>query len=178
MQPRTTLLRRVKISNRKKQISNKFQNANHNARQRLIIENWHLELICYLLFVFCHFHRAKHGGAGRSLSRSYGCFIAEFLDASFPVHLGLLDHPTGVGLRYGFSGFSDATVFLEAERDRLARVNPSNRYRRSTQPGDLPPDLNALRLPRAVNAHALIFPLGHAAPRLKLSFSTNISSPF
>ena len=38
----------------------------------------------------------------RSLSRSYGCFIAEFLNASFPVRLGLLDHPTGVGLRYGF----------------------------------------------------------------------------
>lgn len=36
-----------------------------------------------------------------SLSRSYGRFIAEFLNASFPVHLGLLDHPTGVGLRYG-----------------------------------------------------------------------------
>jgi hypothetical protein len=38
---------------------------------------------------------------GESLSRSYGRFIAEFLNASFPVHLGLLDHPTGVGLRYG-----------------------------------------------------------------------------
>ena len=37
----------------------------------------------------------------QSLSRSYGRFIAEFLNASFPVHLGLLDHPTGVGLRYG-----------------------------------------------------------------------------
>ena len=38
----------------------------------------------------------------QSLSRSYGRFIAEFLNASFPVRLGLLDHPTGVGLRYGF----------------------------------------------------------------------------
>ena len=43
---------------------------------------------------------------GESLSRSYGRFIAEFLNASFPVHLGLLDHPTSVGLRYGLIGLS------------------------------------------------------------------------
>ena len=36
------------------------------------------------------------------LSRSYGRYFAEFLDAILPVRLGLLDHPTGVGLRYGF----------------------------------------------------------------------------
>jgi len=44
---------------------------------------------------------------GQSLSRSYGRFIAEFLNASSLVHLGLLDHPTGVGLRYGLLRLSE-----------------------------------------------------------------------
>ena len=42
----------------------------------------------------------------QSLSRSYGRFIAEFLNASSLVRLGLLDHPTGVGLRYGLEELS------------------------------------------------------------------------
>jgi len=48
---------------------------------------------------------AKSEG-GQSLSRSYGRFIAEFLNASSLVRLGLLDHPTGVGLRYGLEELS------------------------------------------------------------------------
>jgi len=36
-----------------------------------------------------------------ALSRSYGCFFAEFLGKISPVRLGLLDHPTCVGLGYG-----------------------------------------------------------------------------
>jgi len=51
----------------------------------------------------------------QSLSRSYGRYFAEFLNASSLVHLGLLDHPTGVGLRYGFVKLSEAMLFLEAQ---------------------------------------------------------------
>jgi hypothetical protein len=57
--------------------------------------------------------------ARQPLFQSYGRCIAEFLDASYPEHLGLLDHPTSVGLRYGFIQISVAMVFLEIERDRL-----------------------------------------------------------
>ena len=39
--------------------------------------------------------------AGQTLSRSYGRYIAEFLDEESLVHLGLLDLSTCVGLRYG-----------------------------------------------------------------------------
>src|SRR3989338_10684953 len=52
---------------------------------------------------------------GQPLFRSYGCFIAEFLDASYPEHLSLLDYPTGVGLRYGLMRLSVARIFLETE---------------------------------------------------------------
>ena len=38
---------------------------------------------------------------GQSLSRSYGRYFAEFLNASFLDHLRILILPTGVGLRYG-----------------------------------------------------------------------------
>jgi hypothetical protein len=62
-------------------------------------------------------------------------------------------------------------VFLEAERYGLARIAPSNWHRRSTQPRDLPPGLNALRLARTVNAYAPNFPLRHTAPKLITSFS-------
>ena len=37
----------------------------------------------------------------QSLSRSYGRYFAEFLNASFLEHLRILILPTGVGLRYG-----------------------------------------------------------------------------
>ena len=106
----------------------------------------------------------------QSLSRSYGRFIAEFLNASFPVHLGLLDHPTGVGLRYGFKRLSSATVFLEAERDRRSRLATGNWDKHSALPRDLPPGINASCLPRPVNADALIFPLRHAASTSYISF--------
>ena len=38
---------------------------------------------------------------GQTLSRSYGRYIAEFLNEESLVHLGLLDLSTCVGLRYG-----------------------------------------------------------------------------
>ena len=38
---------------------------------------------------------------GQTLSRSYGRYIAEFLNEDSLVHLGLLDLSTCVGLRYG-----------------------------------------------------------------------------
>ena len=39
--------------------------------------------------------------AGQTLSRSYGRYLAEFLNEGSPEHLGLLDLSTCVGLRYG-----------------------------------------------------------------------------
>ena len=42
---------------------------------------------------------------GQALSRSYGCFFAEFLGDHSLVRLGLLDLITCVGLRYGFHKF-------------------------------------------------------------------------
>ena len=38
---------------------------------------------------------------GQALFRSYGRYIAEFLNEESLVHLGLLDLSTCVGLRYG-----------------------------------------------------------------------------
>ena len=110
----------------------------------------------------------------QSLFRSYGRFIAEFLNAKLPVRLGLLDHPTGVGLRYGFVKLSIATVFLEAERFGLSPIAGSVRDQRSTQMGDLPPTLNALRFPRPVNADAPVFPLRHAASTTAPSFPSDM----
>lgn len=40
-------------------------------------------------------------GGRQGLSRSYACCFAEFLKHSCLDHLGLLDPPTSVGLRYG-----------------------------------------------------------------------------
>ncbi|TSC99758.1 MAG: hypothetical protein Greene101449_535 [Candidatus Peregrinibacteria bacterium Greene1014_49] len=65
-------------------------------------------------------------------------------------------------------------VFLEAESARLIRLAAGYWGKRSTQPGDLPPGLNALRLPRAVNAHALDFLLRHNAPQMTFAFSVDI----
>ena len=112
----------------------------------------------------------------QSLSRSYGCFIAEFLNASFPVHLGLLDHPTGVGLRYGFSTLCERW-FSWKQKGTDSTSCEAIWGPCSTHPEDLPSGINALHVPRAVNAHALIFPLRHTAPRCKLSFFGNISPP-
>jgi len=39
---------------------------------------------------------------GQALSRSYGCFFAEFLEKRSLVRLGLLDLTTCVGFRYGY----------------------------------------------------------------------------
>ena len=39
---------------------------------------------------------------GQALFRSYGRYIAEFLNEESLVHLGLLDLSTCVGLRYGW----------------------------------------------------------------------------
>ncbi len=47
----------------------------------------------------------------------------------------------------------------------------------STLPGDLPPGINALCFRRPVNTDALIFPLRHAASKVKESYSTDISVP-
>ena len=113
--------------------------------------------------------------ARQSLFRSYGRFIAEFLNAISPVRLGLLDHPTGVGLRYGLVHLSGATIFLETERDGLTRPKADIWDPCSTLPADLPAEINVLHVPRAFNAHAPIFPLRHAAPRMKESFSMNIA---
>ncbi len=55
----------------------------------------------------------------RSLSRSYGCFFAEFLNASSPEHLSLLDSTTSVGLRYGQKYFSPTKLFWSARMPRL-----------------------------------------------------------
>ncbi len=53
--------------------------------------------------------------SGQGLSRSYTCCIAEFLSSSYLDHLGLLDLPTGVGLRYANLLFSLPRFFLSAE---------------------------------------------------------------
>ncbi len=65
-------------------------------------------------------------------------------------------------------------VFLEAESCGLSPREGSNWGKRSTQPGDLPPGFNVLRLPRAVNAHAPDFPLRHTAPQIVASFFSDM----
>ena len=61
-------------------------------------------------------------------------------------------------------------VFLEAERAKLIRLAAGYWGKHSTQPGDLPPGVNALCLPRAVNAHALDVLLRHNAPQMTFAF--------
>ena len=65
-----------------------------------------------LIFVSIQFHsyssiqrtflRNIQSSGGQALSRSYGCFFAEFLGDHSLVRLGLIDLITCVGLRYGF----------------------------------------------------------------------------
>ena len=58
---------------------------------------------------------------GQSLSRSYGRFFAEFLNASFLDHLRILISPTGVGLRYGqFSSSLEVFLVSLSHPNRLA----------------------------------------------------------
>ncbi len=65
-------------------------------------------------------------------------------------------------------------VFLEAESCGLIPREGSNWGKRSTQPGDLPPDLNVLRLPRPVNTDAPDFPLRHTASQIAASFFSDM----
>ncbi len=67
-----------------------------------------------------------------------------------------------------------AMVFLEAESCGLSPREGSNWGKRSTQPGDLPPGLNVLRLPRPVNTDAPDFPLRHTASQCSESFFTDM----
>ena len=60
-------------------------------------------------------------------------------------------------------------VFLEAESFGLIRLAAGNWGKHLAQPGDLPPGLNASRLPRAVNAHAPDFRLRHTASQMQAS---------
>ncbi|OGJ69802.1 hypothetical protein A3H90_02195 [Candidatus Peribacteria bacterium RIFCSPLOWO2_02_FULL_55_36] len=69
---------------------------------------------------------------------------------------------------------SDATIFLEAERFRLTPLARGIWDVRSTLLGDLPPNINVLRIPRAFHTHALIVPLRHAAPRVEASFLPDV----
>ena len=69
---------------------------------------------------------------------------------------------------------SVATVFLEAEGDGLDPNEGAVWDPRSTLPGDLPPGINALRVPRAANAHAPILPRRYAAPRVQQSFPADM----
>ena len=62
----------------------------------------------FVLAETCVFDKQLHGFfrcgldcSRQTLSRSYGRYIAEFLDEDSLVHLGLLDLSTCVGLRYG-----------------------------------------------------------------------------
>ena len=66
-------------------------------------------------------------------------------------------------------------VFLEAERFRLIRLAAGYWGKRSTQPGDLPPGVYALRLPRAVNAHALDVLLRYSASQMTFAFFIDIA---
>ena len=113
----------------------------------------------------------------QSLSRSYGRFIAEFLNASYPEHLGLLDLSTGVGLRYGLMGISVAMLFLETEGEGLTPLPGSIWGKSSTLAADFPTAINALLLPRAVNAHAPFLPFRPTAPRMQLSFHRGVPVP-
>jgi hypothetical protein len=65
----------------------------------------HLHYRCLLQAIACLNYGAVKMFAlavrGQTLSRSYGRYIAEFLNEESLVHLGLLDLSTCVGLRYG-----------------------------------------------------------------------------
>ena len=111
----------------------------------------------------------------QSLSRSYGRFIAEFLNASFPEHLGLLDLSTSVGLRYGLIRPSVAMIFLETEGEGLTPLAGSIWGKSSALSADFPTEINALLLPRAVNAHAPFLPFRPTAPRRKFSCPEDVS---
>ena len=67
------------------------------------------------------------------------------------MRLGLLDHPTGVGLRYGLTSFIGRDDFLGS---RTVQTHPAIKqgYRgpRSTLSADLPTEINVLRVPRAI----------------------------
>ncbi len=111
---------------------------------------------------------------GQSLSRSYGRYFAEFLNASCPDRLGLLDHPTSVGLRYGLIRPSERRFSWKLKQSDLASLRRVI-GRRLAQTGDLPPALNASRFTRPVNIDALVFRLRHASLGLKESFSTDMT---
>ena len=49
-----------------------------------------------MLRISCATHKR-----GTTSSEDTSSFFAEFLEDGYPVHLGLLDQPTCVGLRYG-----------------------------------------------------------------------------
>ena len=100
----------------------------------------------------------------QSLSRSYGRYFAEFLNASCPDRLGLLDHPTSVGLRYGFIYPSERRFSWKPKQSDSAYLRRVIGWR-FAQTGDLPPALNASRFSRPVNADALMFRLRHAPLR-------------
>jgi len=65
-------------------------------------------------------------------------------------------------------------VFLEAETGGLFRLAADNRDQRSAHSGDLPPEISASRLPRAVNAHDPVFHLRHNAIGTLSSFFTDM----
>jgi len=64
-------------------------------------------------------HSNQRKECWQGLSRSYARYFAEFLSSSFLDHLGLLDLPTCVGLRYGRLIFSLPRIFLSAEITRI-----------------------------------------------------------
>jgi len=68
-------------------------------------------------------------------------------------------------------------VFLETETVRLISQMRNIWDPRSALPADFPTGISALRVPRAVNTHALVFPLRHTAPSTPLSFPENMHAP-
>ena len=62
---------------------------------------------------------SKRTECRQGLSRSYTCCFAEFLNVSYLDHLGLLDLPTCVGLRYGNLNFSLPRFFSSVEISRI-----------------------------------------------------------
>ena len=67
--------------------------------------------------------------------------------------------------------------FLGSRKGQTHPVKPGIWDPRSAHPADLPAGINTLRVPRAVNAHALTFPLRHTAPRDDISFPENMHDP-
>jgi len=63
---------------------------------------------------------------GQALSRSYGCFFAEFLGEHSLVRLGLLDLTTCVGLRYGFLIFNLRSFSWKRALPNLPWPRPQN----------------------------------------------------